>query len=244
MTAAIFGLIGVIVGGLLNVGVTYLFERQRGKSAAQTASRLVYQELMVNGAAVEVAAVHKDWKPLKENLVTIDWEANRVVFAGALPDDEWSPLVRAYYWIGSLIQQGEGKGLNDPLDISDTAFQQARIELHVAGRLMRPRAGVTDPFLGCSPSAGATRWAARAASSGLLSHAQPGYRGTPPHDLHVSCDIAYSRSPAAARASGVGYPTIESTIPSRIVKTLPLRYPNSPLVPPFGRSRLLTMATT
>ena len=30
----------------------------------------------------------------------------------------------------------------------------------------------------------------------------------------------------------------------RIVQTLPLRYPNSPLVPPFGRSRLSTIATT
>jgi hypothetical protein len=56
---------------------------------------------------------------------------------------------------------------------------------------------------------------------------------------------AYSDSPAASRASSaVGYPTTERTNPLLSVKMWPLRYPNSPPVPPFGRSRLLTMATT
>jgi hypothetical protein len=56
---------------------------------------------------------------------------------------------------------------------------------------------------------------------------------------------SYSRSPAALRASsGLGNPTIERTIPSRIVQMCPFRYSNSPLVPPFGRRRLLTIATT
>jgi len=56
---------------------------------------------------------------------------------------------------------------------------------------------------------------------------------------------SYSDRPAASRASsGVGNPTSDTAIPSRIVQMCPFRYSNSPLVPPLGRRRLLTTATT
>ena len=61
----------------------------------------------------------------------------------------------------------------------------------------------------------------------------------------MPCDRCPTRSPAASRASsGVGNPTIERTVPSEIVQMCAFRYSNSPLVPPLGRRRLLTMATT
>jgi len=47
MTAAIFGLVGVLLGGLLQGGATYLFARSVRARAVRTASRLAEHELAV-----------------------------------------------------------------------------------------------------------------------------------------------------------------------------------------------------
>lgn len=46
MTAAIFGLLGVVIGGLLNAGVTHVFNRSARRRAVRRASRLALQEYM------------------------------------------------------------------------------------------------------------------------------------------------------------------------------------------------------
>ena len=146
MSAGIFALIGVVTGGLLNAGVTYLFDRRGSQRAAKTASRLVYQELMVNGAAIEVAASHREWEPLIEHLDLGDWEANRQVLAASLTDEEWTHLVRAYYFIGSLAGESKDRMSSDRIDPDNSTFATARLNMHIAGRLMGRRCGVTDSF--------------------------------------------------------------------------------------------------
>ncbi len=147
LTTAIVGFVGVIIGALINGGAAWLLHRKREKGAAKTASRLVYQEMMVNTAAIEVTAYHKEWNRLKDYLVTDAWEAKQEVLAGALPDEEWSPLVRAYYWVGQLINEGRDKKPTDAVDVDGVRFEAARREMHTAGPLLQPRAGATDPFV-------------------------------------------------------------------------------------------------
>jgi hypothetical protein len=48
MTEAIFGLVGVAIGGLLNGGVTWLIERGRLQGDVKVAARLVASELKMN----------------------------------------------------------------------------------------------------------------------------------------------------------------------------------------------------
>jgi hypothetical protein len=96
MTEAIFGLIGVVIGGLLNGGVSFLVRKRQEKDEARVASRLVQVEIEWNQRNVEGALEAGTWDRIRTSVTTDEWEQHRTVLAAVLKDLEWSSL-NAYY---------------------------------------------------------------------------------------------------------------------------------------------------
>ena len=96
MMAAIFGLIGVIVGGLLNAAVTAWQTRRADVADGRLAARVVAVELreadtvltLIPGAAAEEAG--------REQLSSAAWVKHREVLARTLSDQDWEAVAEAY----------------------------------------------------------------------------------------------------------------------------------------------------
>jgi hypothetical protein len=103
MTVAIFGLIGVVVGGLLNGGVTWFFERRYGKTAVRVQARALLTLLMDGELALRQTA------KARKLLVPSDlgWQIRaldlRALWAEA-DDDTWIEIATAGY----LVEQASG----------------------------------------------------------------------------------------------------------------------------------------
>lgn len=141
MTEAIFGLIGVIVGGLLNVGIAFLRTHHEQRQLARTAARLVLEELRENEAKMSVAEGQATWQPLLR-LDETDWKSYRVDLANSLSDLEWSEVSHAFRWINSLREEVALHGANDAFDGTGLSFRKARGFVAQASLLIATRAGV------------------------------------------------------------------------------------------------------
>jgi len=109
MTEAIFGLIGVLIGGLLNGGVTYLTERRRQAGDAKVAARLVADELEVNEVALGSCEKQKSLSIMSRASVS-EWRKHRGTLAAALTDDEWRSLRSVFNMYEQLILMGQVSG--------------------------------------------------------------------------------------------------------------------------------------
>ena len=107
MSEAIFGLVGVIIGGLINGGVTFVGNRANRRHEARSAARLLHDEVLNNCAAVQVAIERQSWVPLRTCSAEV-WELKREVFAGALSNGRWEALSDFYYWVGAVRAMPEG----------------------------------------------------------------------------------------------------------------------------------------
>ena len=115
MQAAIFGLIGVIVGGLVTGGTQLWLEQRREKQAVSRARRLVSGELLNAILLLGSAANREDktWTYFGNAaavLPTTAWQEHRAHLAGVLSVELWERLVKEYVLleIQRLRLQGEG----------------------------------------------------------------------------------------------------------------------------------------
>jgi hypothetical protein len=95
MEAAIFGLIGVVVGGLITTSATYFMERRKGWTEARGAGLLLHADL---GHAIEQLKNGTDFTALAK-VVETAWPERRAALlfrAGTFPSglnaDEWLKL--------------------------------------------------------------------------------------------------------------------------------------------------------
>ena len=109
MTAAIFGLLGVVVGALVTGGVDYFMARRREKGELRQSSRLVADELHSLWLVVDL--ILERGQLLPERLpgedaellfATSSWHAHKAVLARALPQKEWSALATIYATVESM----------------------------------------------------------------------------------------------------------------------------------------------
>jgi len=103
MTAAIFGLVGVIVGGVINGAVTAVLQRRTEGSDRRSAARLVRSELVrFRSLALEAARHSPEHLPQLHQTTPVIWESYRAVLARALANEDWVLVARAYAHLDAL----------------------------------------------------------------------------------------------------------------------------------------------
>ena len=113
MEAAIFGLVGVIIGGVITAGSNYLLERRRERAISQResrnqaieirrAARLIDAELLRARAAASIAIKNKHWWIPDAKLKTEAWEKYCSVIAPVLSYGDWVAVVKAVLAIDDL----------------------------------------------------------------------------------------------------------------------------------------------
>ena len=125
MLSAIFGLVGVVVGGLLTATFQLWQERRSDRAEARAASRLLSAELSEQHVFLD-ALVKQDpevprndrWPPVAA------WPEYRAAMARLLDDETWQALAGAYVELG-LMHSGWGLDLQ----ALDDRVQDARIRL-------------------------------------------------------------------------------------------------------------------
>lgn len=107
MAEAIFGLVGVLVGGLLNGGVTWLADRKARLAGAKTAARIVIAEIRDNEWAIELALEERTWAFVKDALSLQAGEEHRAALAATLDDDAWLAFDHYYARTRELVNLAE-----------------------------------------------------------------------------------------------------------------------------------------
>lgn len=112
--AAVFGLVGVIIGGLITAGSSYLIERRRDRISAESnervhalkvrqAARLIDAELERAEISANVAVLRKRWWPDESGPLELDsWNQYRAVIALALPYADWHLIARAIEFVHGI----------------------------------------------------------------------------------------------------------------------------------------------
>ena len=97
MTGAIFGLVGVIIGGLLTGAVEALRERRSQRTLSRAAARLLSAELSVQQEILQRRAAETSAEAVSDEMPGVaDWPEQRVVMAKTLDDDTWIAVAGAY----------------------------------------------------------------------------------------------------------------------------------------------------
>jgi hypothetical protein len=108
---ALFGLLGVVIGGIITAGSNYLLDRRRERAAIQRderndvieikrAARLIDIEILRAAAATRMMIANKRWPNAK--LKTDAWQEYGAVIAPVLSYDDWLTLVKAILAIDSV----------------------------------------------------------------------------------------------------------------------------------------------
>jgi hypothetical protein len=127
MTGAIFGLVGVIVGGLLTGAVASFRDWRSQRALSRAAARLLSAELSVQQAIIEQRAAAAD-EPVSDDMPTVaDWPEQRVVMAKVLDDETWITVAGAY---ANLVvwhaQSGRVPASRDDMSALATQLETAR----------------------------------------------------------------------------------------------------------------------
>lgn len=117
MTAAIFGLVGVVIGGLLTAGADWMVERRRERAATRAAARLVLLDLSETFAQLAVSSARKIYAfgLAGGELTTEAWSQHREQLAVALTEAEWSAVSGAYQRIGFENQKAVDRALGEAI---------------------------------------------------------------------------------------------------------------------------------
>jgi hypothetical protein len=106
---AVFGLIGVVVGGLITAGSSYLLESWREKRERafelKRAARLMEAKLVNVHAEVNLCLRDKKW--MLDSLVNYTsgaWSDHEAILAENLPDEIWATLVAALVCVESFYR--------------------------------------------------------------------------------------------------------------------------------------------
>ena len=132
MTAAIFGLIGVVIGSLITGGTNYVLQVRAERREIRAAARLTLQELSNTAFALRFALDRNDRLVLESAAHAEQWNRHGLLLARHLSDQEWDAVALGY---------GEG-GTAELLDGQDEWRADAEaILIHVdeACKILRGR---------------------------------------------------------------------------------------------------------
>lgn len=118
MTAAIFGLIGVLVGGLLQGVIAWRMERRREGWAARKAGRLFAQQLIGCVTFIEEIGDHVSALTWDDVTSTLEsnlrrWPEYSEVFAGTLDYKRWHQIAYAVRALEGVIALAHDRAASD-----------------------------------------------------------------------------------------------------------------------------------
>jgi hypothetical protein len=96
VTAAIFGLVGVVIGALITGGTNYVLQVRAERREIRAAARLMLQELTNTGAAIRYAIELNDREFLRGATSEDEWNRHHLFLARHLSDEEWDAVALAY----------------------------------------------------------------------------------------------------------------------------------------------------
>jgi hypothetical protein len=143
LTPAIFGLLGVVVGALLNWIVTTQRDRAASRRAERAVGRLMRSEMNVLKVQLHHARAESRFHAIGgSRLSTRVWEDSKRLLAETLPSDAWNQVAIAYMLVNELqgafgeyraserlVAQAEG-----PLEHTIRAVGRAQDALKPVGR--------------------------------------------------------------------------------------------------------------
>ena len=118
MTAAVFGLVGVLLGGLITFGIEWWHDRAGRKRRTVAAARLLYREFTSAAAAIDTCIKRQQIvHAVLDNMVRTDrFEEYEPFLAGEVSDDTWRALITAYSGVATLSSTIASHGPHTPLD--------------------------------------------------------------------------------------------------------------------------------
>jgi len=119
MTAAIFGLLGVVIGALLSGLITLHIESRKERKEAMVAARFVHSELQMFQVDIE-NWIRDRYVPEDPDLQTEAWDQHSLALARGLPGGDWEMVAAGYLWV-HLIRTEPRPG---DLDDEGVAFYQ------------------------------------------------------------------------------------------------------------------------
>jgi hypothetical protein len=153
MTAAIFGLLGVIVGGVLNALIAARAERRRDRSEARAMSRLIGRELAgaLPGVREWLEAGNATYPSREDVLRFPAWERYHLAAARALPAPDWDAVSAAYLVLYSVRTREEfaahlGQSARDHLQLAEALMADAitRLGTHADATLLPPAPSASE----------------------------------------------------------------------------------------------------
>ena len=96
MTAAVFGLVGVVIGALITGGTNYVLQVRAERREIRAAARLMLQELTNTGAAIRYAIELDDREFLRGATSEDEWRTHHLLLARHLSDEEWDAVALGY----------------------------------------------------------------------------------------------------------------------------------------------------
>jgi hypothetical protein len=140
VTAAIFGLIGVIIGGLISGAVQVLLARRSERLQGRSSARVVISELRERRDLLAYWLKLGSWDP--SDWTTPErwqWEIRRGDLASALSPRDWEAVEQAHMRIrhvdasNALIRVRQEQGRDATLDDYDQRITRSTIETLTAG---------------------------------------------------------------------------------------------------------------
>jgi hypothetical protein len=113
-----FALIGVVVGGLLNAGITIVLRRSDDKRSARVAAMLVTEDLMISMPAMLLLKDNQTWRPIRRarNFASRGaWEEQRSILAHVLSVDGFISLSAAFEGLANASGVAAEHADEDPL---------------------------------------------------------------------------------------------------------------------------------
>jgi hypothetical protein len=134
VTEAVFGLLGVVVGGVLTGGVNLWLERRREAAEARAARRLLRAEVSDALAGVERALDEGKWPIAWKKTWAQSWSTYRRPLAAGMPSRNFDAVAASYARM-ELLQAGFAAERDDrSLSSSDRDFL-TDIKPHLAATL-------------------------------------------------------------------------------------------------------------
>jgi hypothetical protein len=153
VAAAIFGLIGVIVGGVLNGAITAFLVHRRESAFMRLAARELFDDLTYVAGYINVTQKDGDWirwaNALNSGKLELAWQQRRAVFAQRLRFDDFTVLSRAIRVFEML--RDESPRTKERAEAALTEEDRERFrgifrEVYEGLRVLKPFVGIGDPF--------------------------------------------------------------------------------------------------